>query len=82
MDLAPGTTTRLRILDFPVLDPPVREWIWETEGDTAGAVELEWCGRDVRVGAAELHVEMHTHSCAALEDLLAIARADAEHGLG
>ncbi len=35
VDLAPGTTTRLRILDFPALDPPVREWIWETEGDTA-----------------------------------------------
>jgi len=35
VDLAPGTTTRLRILDFPALDPPVREWIWESEGDTA-----------------------------------------------
>ena len=39
VDLAPGTTTRLRILDFPVLDPPVREWIWETEGDTATRVD-------------------------------------------
>jgi hypothetical protein len=35
VDLAPGTTTRLRILDFPALDPPVREWIWETEEETA-----------------------------------------------
>jgi hypothetical protein len=35
VDLAPGTTTRLRILDFPALDPPVREWIWEIEEDTA-----------------------------------------------
>ena len=35
VDLVPGTTTRLRILDFPALDPPVREWTWETEGGTA-----------------------------------------------
>jgi len=35
VELAPGTTTRLRILDFPALDPPVREWTWETEGVTA-----------------------------------------------
>jgi hypothetical protein len=31
--LAPGTTTRLRILDFPILDPPVLEWTWEIEGE-------------------------------------------------
>jgi hypothetical protein len=38
VDLAPGTTTRLRILDFPALDPPVREWIWEIEeGAATGA---------------------------------------------
>lgn len=35
VDLAPGTTTRLRILDFPALDPPVREWLWETGGGDA-----------------------------------------------
>jgi hypothetical protein len=35
VDLAPGTATRLRILDFPTLDPPVREWTWETEEGTA-----------------------------------------------
>jgi hypothetical protein len=35
VDLTPGTTTILRILDFPALDPPVREWTWETEGETA-----------------------------------------------
>jgi len=35
VDLAPDATARLRILDFPALDPPVREWTWEIEGDTA-----------------------------------------------
>ena len=37
--LAAGTTTRLRILDFPTLDPPVREWIWETEEGTSTPAE-------------------------------------------
>jgi uncharacterized protein YcbX len=36
----------------------------ETEGDATGPLELEWCGRDVRVGAAELRVEMPTVRCA------------------
>lgn len=35
VDLAPGTAARLRILDFPTLDPPVREWAWEIEGESA-----------------------------------------------
>jgi hypothetical protein len=35
VDLAPGTATRLLILDFPTLDPPVREWTWETEEGAA-----------------------------------------------
>ena len=30
IDLAPNTETRLRILDFPGLVPPVREWSWRT----------------------------------------------------
>jgi len=30
IDLAPNTETRLRILDFPGLVPPVREWSWQT----------------------------------------------------
>ena len=27
--LSPGTHTRVRVLDFPTLDPPVREWRWD-----------------------------------------------------
>lgn len=27
--LSPGTLTRVRVLDFPTLDPPVREWRWD-----------------------------------------------------
>jgi hypothetical protein len=27
--LSPGTSTRVRVLDFPTLDPPVREWRWD-----------------------------------------------------
>jgi hypothetical protein len=27
--LTEGTLTRVRVLDFPTLDPPVREWRWE-----------------------------------------------------
>jgi hypothetical protein len=34
VELAPGASARLRILDFPALEPPVREWTWEIEGDT------------------------------------------------
>ena len=30
VDLATGATTRLHVFDFPTLDPPVREWRWET----------------------------------------------------
>ncbi len=29
--LSPGTWTRLRVIEFPDLDPPVREWVWATE---------------------------------------------------
>ncbi|MDJ0848138.1 MAG: hypothetical protein QNK04_07165 [Myxococcota bacterium] len=29
--LSPGTRTRVRVLDFPTLDPPVREWRWDVE---------------------------------------------------
>ncbi|MBW2269030.1 MAG: hypothetical protein JRH16_10655 [Deltaproteobacteria bacterium] len=29
--LEPNSHTRVRILDFPTLDPPVREWGWTTE---------------------------------------------------
>lgn len=37
LELAPGATGRLRILDFPALDPPVREWSWDAGlGEGAG----------------------------------------------
>ena len=29
--LSPGTWTRVRVIEFPGLDPPVREWVWTTE---------------------------------------------------
>jgi hypothetical protein len=29
--LAPATRTRIRVVEFPALDPPVREWVWATE---------------------------------------------------
>lgn len=28
--LSPGTWTHIRVVEFPALDPPVREWIWST----------------------------------------------------
>lgn len=31
MELAEGTRTRIRMLDFPTLRPPVREWRWDVE---------------------------------------------------
>jgi hypothetical protein len=31
VDLAPGSTARLRVLDFPALDPPVREATFESD---------------------------------------------------
>ncbi len=43
--LSPGTLTRVRVLDFPTLDPPVREWRWDvvslgsSEPAPAGAAE-------------------------------------------
>lgn len=30
MRLEPGSLTRIHVLDFPSLDPPVREWGWES----------------------------------------------------
>jgi hypothetical protein len=30
MVLSPGTWTHIRVVEFPGLDPPVREWIWST----------------------------------------------------
>lgn len=45
--LATGATTRLRVLDFPALDPPVREWAWETDGGhpaAAGATHASGSG--------------------------------------
>jgi len=35
--LSPGTRTRVRVVEFSDLDPPVREWVWATEPLTAGA---------------------------------------------
>ena len=29
--LGPATLTRIRVLDFPSLEPVVREWYWESE---------------------------------------------------
>jgi hypothetical protein len=29
--LSPGTLTRIRVVEFPALDPPIREWMWTTE---------------------------------------------------
>lgn len=31
MRLSPGTRTRVRVLDFPLLTPRMREWRWDTE---------------------------------------------------
>jgi hypothetical protein len=28
--LSPGTWTHVRVVEFPALDPPVREWVWTT----------------------------------------------------
>ena len=28
--LSPGTWTHIRVVEFPALDPPVREWVWTT----------------------------------------------------
>jgi uncharacterized protein YcbX len=39
-------------------------FVIETERDAAGPVEREWCGRKLRIGAAELHVEVPTVRCA------------------
>jgi hypothetical protein len=30
MVLSPGTWTHIRVVEFPALDPPVREWVWST----------------------------------------------------
>jgi hypothetical protein len=30
MVLSPGTWTHIRVVEFPGLDPPVREWVWST----------------------------------------------------
>jgi hypothetical protein len=30
MVLSPGTWTHIRVVEFPGVDPPVREWIWST----------------------------------------------------
>ena len=35
--LSPGTLTRVRVIEFPGLDPPVREWIWATVPLVLGA---------------------------------------------
>ena len=31
LPLEPGTRTRVQLLDFPMLDPPLREWRWKVE---------------------------------------------------
>jgi hypothetical protein len=39
---APGAVVRLRVLDFPALDPPVREWRWEeAPGPAASQTDAE-----------------------------------------
>ena len=35
--LSPGTRTRVRVVEFLDLDPPVREWVWATEPLPSGA---------------------------------------------
>ncbi|HEY8156853.1 MAG TPA: vWA domain-containing protein [Myxococcota bacterium] len=35
--LSPGTWTHIRVVEFPALDPPVREWAWSTFPLAAGA---------------------------------------------
>lgn len=37
--LEPGTLTRVRMLDFPTLDPPVREWRWDVDTFVPDATE-------------------------------------------
>jgi hypothetical protein len=29
--LSPGAWTRIRVVEFPALEPPVREWVWSTQ---------------------------------------------------
>ena len=36
--LSPGTWTHIRVVEFPGLDPPVREWIWSTYPLTLSAM--------------------------------------------
>jgi hypothetical protein len=38
--LSPGTWTHIRVVEFPSLDPPVREWIWSTFPLAPGAAAL------------------------------------------
>ena len=38
MVLSPGTWTHIRVVEFPALDPPVREWIWSTFPLASGVV--------------------------------------------
>jgi hypothetical protein len=38
MVLHPGTWTHIRVVEFPALDPPVREWIWSTFPLASGVV--------------------------------------------
>jgi hypothetical protein len=37
MVLSPGTWTHIRVVEFPGLDPPVREWVWSTFPLATGA---------------------------------------------
>ena len=43
--------TRIRILDFPALDPPVREWGWETD-PASGPIARGGDADDARVASA------------------------------
>jgi hypothetical protein len=29
--LSPSAWTQIRVVEFPALEPPVREWVWATE---------------------------------------------------
>jgi len=35
LPLVPGGTARLTVIDFPALDPPVREWSWDLDAGAA-----------------------------------------------
>jgi hypothetical protein len=35
--LSPGAWTRIRVVEFPSLDPPVREWVWGTQALPGGS---------------------------------------------